>query len=261
MMMPQQAAPLDFFLGPAPEMKKLDIPLEEYSKMLGKVNNPEELAALTERYNAPTQKAFQSSMPFFDASMAALGGQALDALRGRVSQDTAQSIARSAAGANLGSGLGGGGLGRNLTLRDFGRSSMDAVSQGADLFSRSVGLAQQKQAMAAPISMANLMVNPAAIYDTLLTQAQSNQNIANANLMNAWQSQARPGQFDITKGKYVGYQPGSYSATRPLTPDQEAAAAQQRAREAAARAGQRTPTVGDYARGGWGGVRGALAGL
>ena len=79
--------------------------------------------------------------------------------------------------------------------------------------------------------------------------------------MNAWQSQARPGQFDITKGKYVGYQPGSYSATRPLTPDQEAAAAQQRAREAAARAGQRTPTVGDYARGGWGGVRGALAGL
>ena len=215
----QQAAPLDFFLGPTPEMKKLDIPLEDYTKMLGKVNNPEELAALTERYNAPTQKAFQSNLPFFDASMAALGGQALDALSGRVSKSTAQSIARSSAGANLGSGLGGGGLGRNLTLRDFGRSSMDAVSQGADLFSRSVGLAQQKQAMAAPISMANLMVNPSAIYDTLLTQAQSNQNIANANLMNAWQSQARPGQFDITTGKYVGYQPGQRTQYAPLTPE------------------------------------------
>lgn len=219
MIMPQQAAPLDFFMGAAPEMKKLDIPLEDYTKMLGKVNNPEELAALTERYNAPTQKAFQSNLPFFDASMAALGGQALDALSGRVSKSTAQSIARSSAGANLGSGLGGGGLGRNLTLRDFGRSSMDAVSQGADLFSRSVGLAQQKQAMAAPISMANLMVNPSAIYDTLLTQAQSNQNIANANLMNAWQSQARPGQFDITTGKYVGYQPGQRTPYAPLTPE------------------------------------------
>ncbi len=219
MMPQQQAAPLDFFLGQTPEMKKLDIPLEDYTKMLGKVNNPEELAALAERYNAPTQKAFQSSMPFFDASMAALGGQALDALSGRVSKSTAQSIARSAAGANLGSGLGGGGLGRNLTLRDFGRSSMDAVSQGADLFSRSVGLAQQKQAMAAPISMSNLMVNPSAIYDTLLTQAQSNQNIANANLMNAWQSQARPGQFDITTGQYVGYQPGQRTQYKPLTPE------------------------------------------
>ena len=217
--MPQQAAPLDFFLGAAPEMKKLDIPLEDYTKMLGKVNNPEELAALTERYNAPTQKAFQSNLPFFDASMAALGGQALDALSGRVSKSTAQSIARSSAGANLGSGLGGGGLGRNLTLRDFGRSSMDAVSQGADLFSRSVGLAQQKQAMASPISMSNLMVNPAAIYDTLVTQAQNNQNITNANLMNAWQSQARPGQFDITTGKYVGYQPGQRTQYTPLTPE------------------------------------------
>jgi hypothetical protein len=217
----QQAAPLDFFLGAAPEMKKLDIPLEDYTKMLGKVNNPEELAALTERYNAPTQKAFQSNLPFFDASMAALGGQALDALSGRVSRSTAQSIARSSAMSNLGSGLGGGGLGRNLTLRDFGRSSMDAVSQGADLFSRSVGLAQQKQAMASPISMANLMVNPAAIYDTLLTQAQSNQNIANANLMNAWQSQARPGQFDITTGKYVGYQPGQRTPYAPLTPEKQ----------------------------------------
>jgi hypothetical protein len=220
MMIPQQqAAPLDFYLGAAPEMKKLDIPLEDYTKMLGKVNNPEELAALTERYNAPTQKAFESNMPFFDASLAALGGQALDALRGRVSQYTAQSIARSAAGANLGSGLGGGGLGRNLTLRDFGRSSMDAVSQGADLLSRSVALAQQKQEMASPISMSNLMVNPAAIYDTLITQAQNNQNIANANLMNAWQTQALPGQFDITTGKYVGYQPGQRTQYKPLTPE------------------------------------------
>jgi hypothetical protein len=63
------------------------------------------------------------------------------------------------------------------------------------------------------------MVNPAAIYDTLQTQAQSNWNTANANLINAWQSQARPGQFDITTGKYVGYQPGERTPYAPLTPE------------------------------------------
>ena len=221
------AAPMDFFRGLAPEMKKLDIPLEDYTKMLGKVNNPEELAALADRYNAPTQKSFDSDLPFFNASMSALGGQALDALSGRVSKTTAQSIARSAAQANLGSGLGGvmmgamGGIARSATLRDFGRASMDAVSHGADLFSRSVGMAQQKRAMASPVSTANLMVAPGAIYDTLITQAQNNQNITNANLMNAWQSQALPGQFDITTGKYVGYQPGQRTTYRPNTPEQQ----------------------------------------
>ena len=222
-MMPQ-AEQMNFYKGPSPEMTKLNIPLEDYTKMFGKVNNPEELAALAGRYNAPSQEAFKSNMPFFDASMAALGGQALDALSGRVSKTTAQSIARSAAQANLGSGLGGvmmgamGGIARSATLRDFGRASMDAVSQGADWLGRSVGLAQQKQAMAAPVSMSNLMANPAAIYDTLNTQAQNNQNITNANLLNAWQSQAQPGQFDITKGQYVGYQPGTYSDEPPMTP-------------------------------------------
>ena len=241
-------------------MKMLDIPLEEYSKMLGKVNNPEELAALSERYNAPTKKAFESNMPFFDASLAALGGQALDALRGRVSQSTAQSVARSVAQANLGSGLAGGimgamgGLGRNMVFRDLAKASEAAVDRGINALGQSLGFFQQKQEMASPISMANLMVNPAAIYDTLQTQAQSNWNTANANLINAWQSQALPGQFDIKTGSYVGYQPGSRSATRPLTPDQEAA--QAKAREAAARAASTPRTVNSYARSGWGNVRG-----
>jgi hypothetical protein len=255
-MMIQQAPPLDFFRGLAPEMEKLDIPLEEYSKMLGKVNNPEELAALSERYNAPTKKAFESNMPFFDASLAALGGQALDALQGRVSRSTAQSVARSVAQANLGSGLAGGimgamgGLGRNMVFRDLAKASEAAVDRGINALGQSLGFFQQKQEMASPISMSNLMVNPAAIYDTLITQAQNNQNIANANLMNAWQSQALPGQFDIKTGSYVGYQPGSRSATRPLTPDQE-----QRIKDLKAAAS--TPQlVNQYARSGWGNIRG-----
>lgn len=55
-------------------------------------------------------------------------------------------------------------------------------------------------------------------FNTAAAQAQYNQQIRSQNLMNAWQSQALPGQFDISKGKYVGYQPGTYSDTKPGVP-------------------------------------------
>jgi len=55
-------------------------------------------------------------------------------------------------------------------------------------------------------------------YDTQITQAQYNQQIATQNALNAWQGQGLPGQFDIQKGQYIGFQPGTYSSTRPLPP-------------------------------------------
>ena len=63
-------------------------------------------------------------------------------------------------------------------------------------------------------------------FDVDLTQAQYNQQIREQNKMNAWQSQALPGQFDISKGKYVGYEPGTYSDTKPTAPGAAAAQGQ-----------------------------------
>ena len=60
-------------------------------------------------------------------------------------------------------------------------------------------------------------------FNTAAAQAQYNQQIRSQNLMNAWQSQALPGQFDISKGKYVGYEPGTYSDTKPGAPGAAAA--------------------------------------
>ena len=60
-------------------------------------------------------------------------------------------------------------------------------------------------------------------FDVDVAQAQYNQQIKAQNLMNAYQSQALPGQFDISKGKYVGYQPGTYSDTKPGVPGAAAA--------------------------------------
>jgi hypothetical protein len=60
-------------------------------------------------------------------------------------------------------------------------------------------------------------------FDVDTAQAQYNQQIKAQNLINAYQSQALPGQFDISKGKYVGYEPGTYSDTKPVAPGAAAA--------------------------------------
>jgi hypothetical protein len=52
---------------------------------------------------------------------------------------------------------------------------------------------------------------------------QYNSQIANQNAINAWQGQGLPGQYDVNRGAYIGFQPGTYSATRPNLPGSEAA--------------------------------------
>ena len=71
---------------------------------------------------------------------------------------------------------------------------------------------------AAQMSFQNQAAQSKINYDVQITQAQYNQQIAAQNALNAWQGQALPGQFDIAKGQYVGFQPGTYSSTRPLPP-------------------------------------------
>jgi hypothetical protein len=65
---------------------------------------------------------------------------------------------------------------------------------------------------------ASKMVPPSMIFDALTSQAQYNQQINAANALNAWQSQPLPGQFDIKKGEYIGFTPGSTSKTAPTPP-------------------------------------------
>jgi hypothetical protein len=62
------------------------------------------------------------------------------------------------------------------------------------------------------------MVPPNLVFGALIDQAQYNSQISNSNALNAWQSQALPGQFDIKKGQYVSFKPGEYSDTRPNLP-------------------------------------------
>lgn len=196
-----QPAPLDFYLGPAPTLQGLNLDYAEMGKRAMEAN-------------APFAEQYKQFAPETEAGARALSQAGATYATGQLSRDMASQIGRGAASLGFSTGLGGrSGIGRNILARDLGLSTLEVRQQGADLLSKSSMLAQQAMQAMAPIA-------PSTIFDTAANQASINQQIANQNLLNAYQSQALPGQFDIRTGSFVGYQPGSRVTTRPLAPGQ-----------------------------------------
>jgi hypothetical protein len=204
MVMPGQA-PMEFYIGPAPTLTDLNLNYEEMGKRAMEANKP-----YAEQY-----KQFA---PQTEAGTRALSQAGATYATGQLSRDMASQIGRGAASLGFSTGLGGrSGIGRNILARDLGLGSLQVQQQGADLLAKSSALAQQAMQAMNPIS-------PNEVFSTAANQASINQQIANQNLMNAWQTQAMPGQFDIRKGQYVGYQPGTYSDEIPIRPEVRARA-------------------------------------
>ena len=89
--------------------------------------------------------------------------------------------------------------------------------KSSDVYNNMANMAQQST-MARANFEASKLVAPSQVFAALTDQAQYNSQIANANALNAWQSQALPGQFDIQKGQFVSFKSGEYVAQRPSIP-------------------------------------------
>jgi hypothetical protein len=92
-----------------------------------------------------------------------------------------------------------------------------------DVYNNMANMAQQST-LARSNFEASKLISPSQVFSALTDQAQYNSQIANANALNAWQSQALPGQFDIKKGQFVSFKPGEYLAQRPTVPGSVSAA-------------------------------------
>ena len=189
--------PIEFSLGPAPELQPLNIDWEQMGQRAMQAN-------------APFRQQFQQMTPGLEAGIKSSLATAQQQLAGQVPADVAQQIARSSAAAGLRGGYAGGGIGRNLTARDFGLTSLDLQKAGSDLLARSSALAQQAMQAQAPIS-------PSMVFGEALSQASANQQLANQNLLNAWQGQPLPGQYVLGKG-FQSFTPGQYLSSRPTDP-------------------------------------------
>lgn len=205
-MMPQQAqtpAPTEYYLGPAPTLQELQLDYGEMGRRVMEVNKPFE-------------QQFRQFNPMAEAGIRALSQAGATAATGRIGRDEISEASRAGSVIGFATGLGGrSGAGRARTARDLGLSVREAQMQGANLLAQAGQLTAQAMGAMTPVS-------PNEIFSTAANQASINQQIGNQNLLNAWQSKPLPGQFDISKGQYVGYQPGTYSSTKPLTPDEQA---------------------------------------
>jgi hypothetical protein len=194
---------MEFYLGKAPTLKELSL---DYGDMGKKAYEA----------NAPFRQQFQEMNPDLEAGLRSLSASGAQMATGQLGRDMIGEIGRSTAAAGFSGGFGGrSGMGRNLLARDFGLSSLQVKQQGANLLNQSVQISSQAM-------QAMNQIDPTAVFSTEANRMKSNLDIQNQNLMNEYQSQPLPGQFDIQKGMYVGYEPGTYSKLRPDSPDRVA---------------------------------------
>ena len=197
---PPEEPPMDFYLGKAPTLKELSL---DYGDMGKKAYEA----------NAPFRQQFQEMNPDLEAGLRALSASGAQMATGQLGRDMVGEIGRNTAALGFSGGFGGrSGMGRNLLARDFGLSSLQVKQQGATLLGQSAQISAQAM-------KAMNQIDPNEVFRTEANRMKSNLDIQNQNIMNEYQSQPKPGQFDIKKGMYVGYTPGTYTATRPESPD------------------------------------------
>jgi hypothetical protein len=194
---------MEFYLGKAPTLKELSL---DYGDMGKKAYEA----------NAPFRQQFQEMNPDLEAGLKALSASGAQMATGQLGRDMVGEIGRNTAALGFSGGFGGrSGMGRNLLARDFGLSSLQVKQQGASLLGQSTQISAQAM-------KAMNQIDPNEVFRTEANRAKTNLDIQNQNIMNEYQSQPLPGQFDIKKGMYVGYQPGTYSTLRPESPDRVA---------------------------------------
>lgn len=193
-------APIEFSLGYAPTTTKLE---QDFGKWGGQ-------SAM--EANKLYKQQFEQFTPGMEAGTRALSQRGAALSSGKLTPEITGDVSRAVASLGFGTGIGSRSqAGRNLLARDLGLSSLQLSQQGADLLGRSSALAQQAMQAMSPIT-------PSQVFSTAFQIAEYNRNLANQDLFNAWMSRPLPGTFDVTKGQFVGFEPGSYSSTRPLVP-------------------------------------------
>lgn len=180
-------------LTPPPELQTFTIPYGETQQRMMEVNPAEKLIAQSQALNAPYQAEFQRLFPQFEPGLLSMGQTASSMLAGQLPRDITQQVGRGAAQLGFSTGLGTagrqGGLYGNILPRSLGLTSLDVMGRGADLLTRSLGLAQQGMQTRMPVSPLQFAVAPSSVFDTLTAQAQYNTEIANQNLLNKWMAQ------------------------------------------------------------------------
>ena len=147
-----------------PAFKPIDFAAEQKQAIQQNIGSLESATELATKTTSAEQSQLESQLrraiPGYDQLIAQAGKNIGANLRGEVSMDVQSQLQRSAAGRALGGGFGGGtGMGRNLSARDFGLTSMQIQNQG---LAQAQNFIQQQRTfgMAQPFSISSMFITP-----------------------------------------------------------------------------------------------------
>lgn len=164
--MPSLLGSMPWFKGEKPDVPKLrpiNVQEEQQRALKGNLKalpQAQELGAGINLFNQQQlNQMLESAMPGFSELMKT-GTQAVSAmLRGEIPQDVSDAVARGTAFQSMTGGFGGSEMGRNLTARDLGLTSLQITQQGLD--SASKWIAGGRQAATAPMfDVTSMFVRP-----------------------------------------------------------------------------------------------------
>jgi len=119
------------------------------------------------------EEQLRRAIPRYDQLISQAGKNIGSNLRGEISTDVQSQLQRSSAGRALSGGFGGGtGMGRNLSARDFGLTSMQIQNQGLQ---QAQSFIQQQRAygMVQPFSTSSMFITPAQRVGVMQQQQQA----------------------------------------------------------------------------------------
>lgn len=129
---------LGYFFGKKPKVPELpkvspgEVQKQAVSENVAALPGAQNLAESVNQFNLDQlAKALQFSLP---GGMGAAQQNILSQLKGELSPEDTRSTIRSATAAGFGRGIGGAGIGRNLVLRDIGRSVQEQKQTGFQNF-------------------------------------------------------------------------------------------------------------------------------
>ena len=147
-----------------PELKPIDFAGEQKQAIQQNIASLEPATELAQKTTSAEQNILEQQLrraiPGYDQIIAQAGKTIGSRLRGEVDQDVASQLQRSSAGRALGGGFGAGsGMGRALSARDFGLTSMQIQNQG---LAQAQNFIQQQRTMgmAQPFSVSSMFITP-----------------------------------------------------------------------------------------------------
>ena len=187
-----------------PELKPIDFAGEQRQAIQQNIASLEPATELATKTTAAEQGVLEAQLrraiPGYDQLIQQAGKNIGSALRGEVSQDVASQLQRSAAGRALGGGFGAGsGMGRALSARDFGLTSMQIQNQGLNQAQNFIQQ-QRTMGMAQPFSVSSMFITP----NQRIGFMQQQQQAQYARDMAAAQVAAQPSAMNQAFGSAIG---------------------------------------------------------